>query len=101
MSEKLSKEEIKKEIIKCGKNPQYFLKNYAKITHAERGTIPFKTYKFQDEMLDNFRDNRFNIIVKARQLGISTIVAGYIAWPFSPRFGPRHKACFSWPNALI
>jgi len=80
MSEKLSKEEIKKEIIKCGKNPQYFLKNYAKITHAERGTIPFKTYKFQDELLDNFRDNRFNIIVKARQLGISTIVAGYISW---------------------
>ena len=80
MSEKLSIEEIKKEIVKCGKNPQYFLKNYAKITHAERGTIPFKTYRFQDDMLDNFRDNRFNIIVKARQLGISTIVAGYIAW---------------------
>jgi hypothetical protein len=76
----LSVDDIKKEIIKCGKNPAYFLKNYGRITHPERGTIPFRTYKFQDDMLDNFRDHRFNVIVKARQLGISTIVAGYIAW---------------------
>ncbi len=80
MSEELSVEEIKKEIIKCGKNPAYFLKNYAKITHPDKGTIPFKTYDFQDDLLDNFRDHRFNVIVKARQLGISTICAGYIAW---------------------
>ena len=83
MAEELSLEEIKQEIIKCGRNPSYFLKNYAKITHPEKGTIPFRTYKFQDEMLDNFRDHRFNAIVKARQLGISTIVAGYIAWLLS------------------
>ena len=80
MSDELSLEEIKKEIIKCGKNPAYFLKNYGKISHAERGVISFKTYDFQDELLDKFRDHRFNVIVKARQLGISTIVAGYIAW---------------------
>jgi hypothetical protein len=80
MSEGLTTEEIKKEIIKCGKNPIYFLKNYARITHPEKGSIPFKTYDFQDELLDKFRDHRFNIIVKARQLGISTICAGYIAW---------------------
>jgi hypothetical protein len=42
--------------------------------------IPFKTYDFQDDLLDKFRDHRFNVIVKARQLGISTICAGYIAW---------------------
>ncbi len=35
MSYKLSKEEIKNEILKCGKNPAYFLDNYAKITHQE------------------------------------------------------------------
>jgi hypothetical protein len=80
MSEELSIEEIKKEIIKCGKNPAYFLKNYGKISHADRGIIAFKTYDFQDDLLDKFRDHRFNVIVKARQLGISTIVAGYIAW---------------------
>ena len=78
--DELTVEEIKKEIIKCGKNPSYFLKNYAKISHPDRGMIPFKTYDFQDDLLDKFRDHRFNVIVKARQLGISTICAGYIAW---------------------
>lgn len=80
MSVKLTVEEMKKEILKCGKNPTYFLRNYAKITHPERGNIPFKTYPFQDDLLEKFRDHRFNAIAKARQLGISTIVAGYIAW---------------------
>ena len=31
-------------------------------------------------MLKNFNDYRFNVILKARQLGISTISAAYVAW---------------------
>lgn len=76
----LTKEQIVKEIIKSGKSPEYFLKNYVKISHPLKGTIPFKTYPFQDTLLDDFEKHRFNIILKARQLGISTIAAGYIAW---------------------
>jgi hypothetical protein len=77
---KLTKEEIKSEIIKCGKDPNYFLNNYAKISHPDKGIIPFKTYDFQKDLLNDFHDHRFTIILKARQLGISTIVSGYIAW---------------------
>jgi len=80
MSFKLTKEEIRNEIIKCGKDPNYFLNNFARITHPDKGVIPFKTYDFQKELLSDFHDHRFNIILKARQLGISTIVSGYIAW---------------------
>lgn len=77
---KLTKKQIQDEIKKCGKDPVYFIKNYCKISHPERGLIPFKTYDFQDDLLKDFGDYRFNVILKARQLGISTIVAGYIAW---------------------
>jgi len=80
MAYKLSKEEMTREIIKCGKEPAYFLDNYAKIVHQERGLIPFKTFKFQKDLLNDFHDHRFNIILKSRQMGISTIVSGYIAW---------------------
>ena len=76
----LTKKEIKQEVVKCGRNPAYFLKNFSKIRHPEEGLIPFNTYYFQDDLLDNFRDHRFNIVLKARQLGISTIAAGYVAW---------------------
>jgi hypothetical protein len=77
---KLTKAQIKSEIKKCGRDPVYFIKNYCKISHPEKGLIPFKTYDFQDDLLKDFNDHRFNIVLKARQLGISTIVAGYIAW---------------------
>jgi len=71
---------MKAEIRKCGQDPVYFLKNYVKISHPLKGLIPFSTYDFQDDLLEDFKDHRFNIILKARQLGISTIVAGYAAW---------------------
>jgi hypothetical protein len=80
MSYKLTKKEILKEVLKCGKDSQYFANNYAKIPHPGHGLIPFKTYDYQEELLETFDDHRFTIILKARQLGISTIVAGYIAW---------------------
>ena len=44
------------------------------------GLILFDTYNFQDDLLKDFNDYRFNIILKARQLGISTITAGYVVW---------------------
>jgi hypothetical protein len=80
MAYKLSKEEITREILKCGKDPAYFLDNYARIVHQERGVIPFKTYKFQKDLLNDFHDHRYNVILKSRQMGISTIVSGYVAW---------------------
>ena len=80
MSYSLSREQILKEIVKSGKDPVYFINNYAKISHPMHGLVPFKTYDFQDELVNHFNDHRFNVILKARQLGISTITAAYVAW---------------------
>ena len=77
---KLTKNEIVKELVKCGKDPQYFIDNYCKISHPMHGQIPFKTFDYQKDLLKDFNDYRFNIILKARQLGISTISAAYVAW---------------------
>lgn len=80
MAFSLSKKEIMKEIVKCGKTPDYFINTYAKITHPQLGLIPFHLYDFQKDLLKDFEDYRFNVILKARQLGISTISAAYVAW---------------------
>ena len=80
MSFQLTKNEILKEILKSGKDPTYFITNYAKIAHPLEGLLPFKLYDFQEELVKNFNDHRFNVILKARQLGISTTTAAYIAW---------------------
>ena len=78
MSFSLTKDQILKEVIKSGKDPAYFINNYVKISHPMRGLIPFKTYDFQTELIKDFNDHRFNVILKARQLGISTTTAAYI-----------------------
>ena len=80
MSYQLTKKEITKEVIRCGKDPVYFINNYCKISHPMLGLIPFKLYDYQEELIGDFNDYRFNVILKARQLGISTITAGYVVW---------------------
>lgn len=69
-----------KEIIKCGKDPIHFMNAYVKIQHPKKGLIPFNTYEFQDRCVDDFRQHRFNIILKSRQLGLSTVTAAYAVW---------------------
>jgi len=80
MGHQLTKKEITREILKCGKDPVYFINNYAKISHPMHGLVPFKLYDYQADLVEDFNDYRFNIILKARQLGISTVTAAYIAW---------------------
>ena len=74
------KEVIKSEYIKCAQDPAYFMKKYCMIQHPIRGKIPFELYNFQEKVVGEFSKERFNIILKARQLGISTLTAGYSLW---------------------
>ena len=80
MSVQLNKKEVVKEIIKCGKDPIYFINNFVKISHPVQGLISFKLYPFQEDCIKQFQDYRFNIVLKARQMGLSTATAGFILW---------------------
>lgn len=77
---KMSTNRQVQEIIQCGKDPSYFFKKYAKIQHPVKGLIPFDTFPFQDDCIQDFIDHKFNVILKSRQLGISTLVAAYAVW---------------------
>ena len=70
------KEVIKQEYLKCAKDPVYFLKKYAVIQHPLKGKVPFALYPFQEKSINDFKSNNYNIILKARQLGISTLTGG-------------------------
>ena len=71
---------IREEWVKCAKDPTYFFKKYCYIQHPHRGKILFNLYPFQEDLMDNVSNNRFNVILKSRQLGISTMSAGYSLW---------------------
>jgi hypothetical protein len=72
-----SKEHIE-QFIKCKKDPVYFAKNYIKIVSLDHGLVPFKMYKFQEKLIRNFHDNRFNVCKMPRQSGKSTTVVAYL-----------------------
>jgi hypothetical protein len=78
--QKSIREIIKEEYKKCLLSPAYFMKKYCMIEHQQRGQILFNLFKFQERTLEQFKNNRFNIVLKSRQMGISTLCAGYSLW---------------------
>ena len=76
----ITKEQAVQEILKSGKDQEYFVNNFCRIPHSVHGLVRFDTYDFQDQLLADLEKYRFNVVLKARQMGISTIVAAHIAW---------------------
>jgi hypothetical protein len=66
------------EFVKCKNDPVYFAKNYVKIVTLDHGLQPFKPYSFQEKLINNFHNNRFNICKMPRQTGKSTTVVSYL-----------------------
>lgn len=71
---------IAKEYLKCAKDPVHFMKKYCYIQHPQRGRLLFNLYPFQEKVLKGLKQEPYNIILKSRQLGISTLAAGYSLW---------------------
>ena len=66
------------EYLKCKSDPIYFAKNYVKIVSLDEGLVPFDMYDFQEKLITNFHENRFNIAKLPRQTGKSTTVVSYL-----------------------
>ena len=79
-NKKQLKEAIKREYAKCAQDPVYFLGKYGIIQHPVRGKVNFNLYDFQEKSLESFMQHDYNIVLKARQLGLSTLTAGYALW---------------------
>ena len=66
------------EFMKCKEDPVYFAKNYIKIISLDEGLTQFHPYHFQEKLINNFHENRFNICKMPRQTGKSTTVVSYL-----------------------
>jgi hypothetical protein len=80
MSEPNLRQIIQQEYIKCATDPAHFMKKYCYIQHPQRGRVYFNLYPFQEKALHLWRDNPYSVVLKSRQLGISTLAAGYSLW---------------------
>lgn len=76
----MDKQLLRDEIVACGRDPCRFIRKHVRIRHPQRGLIPFDMYSYQETLVRDYIEHRFNVVLKARQLGISEITASFAAW---------------------
>ena len=68
------------EYLKCTRDPAYFIAKYIKIISLDEGLVNFNLYEYQKNLIDQFINNRFNIVLACRQSGKSITVCAYLLW---------------------
>lgn len=68
-----------RELVGVQKDPFYF-STFAHVVHPVRGKTQFLLYPYQKSVLYNFLKNRFNIILKFRQAGVTELISLYCLW---------------------
>jgi len=59
---------------------RYFCEHYWHIKHPQDGRILFDLRDAQLETIRHWLDNRYSVVLKARQIGFSTLAAAYAFW---------------------
>lgn len=82
MNEQFSSNRDLEEWMKCSKSLEYFAKNYwlgfdAFSKWQAKKITPFK---YQLEILEQFQENKMNLVVQSRQMHITSLTCLYIAW---------------------
>lgn len=73
-------EKQKEELLKCIQSFEYFCHKYIKILHPTKGLIPFVLFNYQRKTVADYEANRFNIISKFRQGGLTTVTLLWGLW---------------------
>ena len=68
------------EYLKCSENPAYFIESYTKIISLDEGLVPFELRGYQENLINFYNENRFNVVLAARQSGKSITSCAYLLW---------------------
>ncbi len=77
------------DLVKCSRDIFHFSKGIW-VTHPTRGRVKFDLYPYQKSVLWHFLIERFNIILKFRQAGLTELIAMFVLW-----------RCLFFPNQNI
>jgi intein/homing endonuclease len=76
----LTTQEIFKEYARCLTQPTYAIETYLEtFDKTQEGFVPFRLFPRQREIITAYEKNRFNIVTKPRQAGVSTTTAAYMS----------------------
>lgn len=58
----------------------YWCKHYVKIQVPEKGAVPFDLFDAQVDIMSTWMEERYSIVLKARQIGWTTLASIYALW---------------------
>ncbi len=76
---KLEAEEYVAEFLKCKKSFDYFCSRYIFI-EMPGGDVLLHPYKPQSKLIRKINTDHYVLVLKSRQIGISTIIQAYVVW---------------------
>ena len=81
-------ERLKEEITRCAQDFNYFAR-YLRIVDKKGRLIPLEPNEVQQRFLQDIEENPWTYVLKARQLGLTTIIAARNIWKVL--FRPNYK----------
>jgi len=75
-----TRDHIASELKKCAKSFHYFAENYVKIVGMDSAVLPLKLNEAQRLIISRTMRNNHTMVLKARKLGSSTVIAAYYLW---------------------
>lgn len=78
------------EFNRCASDPVYFINKYWVKKKYSPLLADFKLYSYQEDLINSLVEGKGVVINNSRQMGIDTVVGGYILW--KSVFTPGHKA---------
>ena len=72
--------ELIQELVKCRKDPVYFIRNYVWLQHPTKGKILFNLYDYQEELIRACEENSRVIALISRQMGKTQTISMYLLW---------------------
>ena len=62
------------------KDPVHFIEEYCQVISLDEGLVPFKLRGYQQELIEHYDTNRFNVVLASRQSGKSITSCAYLLW---------------------
>ena len=72
--------DLRREIVRCQQDFNYFCTRYLKIVTKDSKLKPLKLNDAQKDIINSFSENPHLMLLKARQLGSTTGIAAYFFW---------------------
>ena len=64
----------------CSSDPCHFIEKYTQIISLDEGLVPFNLRGYQESLINHFNENRFSVVLAARQSGKSITSCAYLLW---------------------